>query len=711
MKYYEVWLRNVKGCYTWHFEQSIRLGSRVLVSFRGRKRVGIVVLQVSCRPEFKTLSILEVWDEAFILECSLAMAKQISENNFCDLSKVLSLMIPEAFLLKQNPESRESYFSFTRKGMELDASGLRGGKQKIVHRIISEHGRAKTSVLRAKVSLGTLKGLVKQEIIKEELGAIIDPFHANRKGRPHFEFTPLQQKVFDAVLISEKPVLLFGVTGSGKTEIYKKVALEVLEKDETAQVLFLLPEIALTSQLISEFYGLFGNIVAVWHSKLSDGEKIQEYARLKYGEARILIGARSAVLLPLQNPKLIILDEEHEWTYKNEFAPRFQTHDIAQSVAQKFNAKLIFGSATPRLESFDKCERGEWNRVDLPVRVFETLLPEIQIVDLKNELKKGNSSPISERLEHEIESILQQKKQAVLFLNKRGYSGSTMCRACGYIFECSDCSFAMKLHKRLSVQTFICHICGKMEPCVNKCPECNTEDFVFKGWGTQQVEQYLQGKFPGIRIFRADADSVSGKHDFEKLMNRFHDYDADILLGTQMVAKGLDFARVELVGVVLADVGFMLPDFRAEERVFQLLTQVSGRAGRRANQGKIVIQTYHPHEKIFQHLRNHDTEEFVFEQLKFRKESGMSPYGAVVKITFSDICKGVAFEGAKAFYCGVKEGGVKVNFVPAFFPRSHNKYHFHVFLWGRDKESCISFLKTVKIPEGAKVDVAPSSLL
>jgi len=715
----------MKGIFSWHREEAINIGARVTVKLRGRLKTGIVIRVSKDKPEFKTQAIVEVWDEEFIPPEYIEIAREVAEENFASLEKVLSLTVPEKFFSKKNPEKRNNSYE-----LQSLPEKIRGEKQKQAIELIQKYkGNISEEALRKDIPLATIKTLIEKEIILEKKGKITGIFSDTQKSRPSFTLTPEQKKVEEAISKSKKPVLLFGVTGSGKTEIYKKlVEFELNKKSSNSkQVLFLVPEIALTPQLIAELYSILGDCLAVWHSKLSEGEKVQEWARIQSEEARILVGARSAVMVPLRNPKLIILYEEHEWTFKNEFAPRFQTHDIVEKIVARFNSKLILGTATPRLESFQKCETGEWNRVNLPNRVHEVQLPEIEIIDLGNEAKKGNYSPISESLEQELREILKQKKQAMIFLNKRGFAGSTMCKVCGHTFECPNCTANMKLHERIGSRKFICHVCGHLEPFVIKCPECKAENFQFKGWGTQQVEKELKERFPNIRVFRADADSVSGKQDFEKLMDRFHRGEADVLLGTQMIAKGLDFDNVELVGVILADVGLTLPDFRSEERVFQLLTQVSGRAGRRKKRGRIVIQTFRPEEKIFQFVKKHDSEGFLDWQSELRKKSNMPPFSAMAKISFSNEKKEIAFTEAKKFFNTLRchpeldSGSLDsersedrrndVYSAPAFFPRTHNKYHFHVFIREENKQKLIKFLKEIEIPEGAKVDINPGSLL
>jgi primosomal protein N' (replication factor Y) (superfamily II helicase) len=718
MIFCEIWIRGVRGIFSWHLpimkneelKVNNSVGARVVVSFRGRKRVGIVVGVSEKKPDFKTQPILEVWDEQFVPASYIVIAREIAEENFSSFEKVLSLMVPEKFFTTKNPEKRETFYI-----LADDSAQVKGTKQKLALELLqSNKGRMRSEDLREHVSLSTLQGLVKKEILKIEEGTLLSPLAVTDNGKSNIVLNEDQQKALKKIKTSKKPTLLFGVTGSGKTEIYKKLAQDV---SPDGQVLLLLPEIALTPQLIAEFQSIFEGAVAVWHSKLSEGEKIQEWKRVQTGEAKILIGARSAVFVPLQKPELIILDEEHEWTFKNEFAPRFHTIDVVQKIEQKMCSRIILGSATPRLESFQKCEVGEWVRVDLPKRVGDVLMPEMRFVDLKSEAKRGNYSPLSGALEEELAEILKQKKQAVIFLNKRGFSGATMCKSCGHKFECPHCSHNMKMHQKMGGgnQKFICHVCGHMEQFPSTCPECRTSDFAFRGWGTQMVEEILKEKLPTLRVFRADSDSVTGKKDFENLMNKFHNYEADVLLGTQMIAKGLDFERVQLVGVVLADVGLNLPDFRSEERVFQILTQVSGRAGRRASRGKIVIQTFNPEEKIFDFVKTHDAESFLYWQKESRQKSLMPPFSSIAKLTVSDIRKEVAFAEAKKVHkllkSNLQEGEWDCHFAPAFFPRSHGKYHFHVFVKAPTKKELVSFLSLQTLPMGVKIDIDPSSLL
>ncbi len=516
MFYYEIYLRGVFGIFTWSLEKDLGLGARVAVYFRGRRKIGIVVGKHMQKPEFKTQSIQAIVDANFLPENYILLAKKVAQDNFCSLEKVLSLMLPRKYFLEKSPEKR--FYSYELRVGEYDLEKIRGTKQKLAIEMLQQNGGVLSAEkLRQKIPLTTLNSLLEKRILQEIDGGILENKMADIIEKKNHALTADQQNALIKIRESEKPVLLFGVTGSGKTEIYKNLVSET-----AGQAMILVPEIALTPQLISEFEQVCGGEVVAWHSKMSEGEKVQNFARLISGEAKVLIGTRSAVFVPMPDLELIILDEEHEWTYKNEFTPRFLCHDLVMFLSELNNAKLLFGSATPRLESFVNCEQNLWTRVDLPNRVFETKMPKIEMVDLKNEAKKGNYEPISERLLKKLKNVLAQKKQAILFLNKRGFAGATFCKSCGYQFQCPNCEVNMKAHGN-SNRKFLCHFCGHMEnfPNDDKCPECDEQKFEFRGWGTQSVANDLAKKLPSARVVRADADTITKKKDFENLMLDF----------------------------------------------------------------------------------------------------------------------------------------------------------------------------------------------
>ncbi|PID70326.1 primosomal protein N' [bacterium DOLZORAL124_38_8] len=709
MKFYQVFLRNVRECYTWHSSEPIPVGTRVSVKFRNKKRIGIVISPVLETPTFKTQPILESFSEWGILASYIQFAQKLAPSYFTSVGKFLSLMIPEEFLEQKDPVQKDVWYE---KNCTNEIKP-RGNKQKLVLELFTESKELSEPTVLEKASKSVLQNMVAKGFLKQSIDGVSVPSLETYFGE-NFSLNSAQQRVFDDIQSSSKPTVLWGVTGSGKTEIYKKLA------EQTAgQTLFLLPEIALTPQLIGQFQALFGAQVAVWHSKLSRREKIQTWARLQTGEVKVLIGTRSSVLIPLPNLSLIILDEEHEWTFKNEFAPRYWTHDLAEHLAQQQKAQLVFGSATPRTESLEKCQAGVWHLTKLFQTVHKTTEPKFRLVDLKQEQKKGNYSPLSESLAASIRSAITRGEQVVLFLNKRGYAGASMCKSCGAYFECPDCSQNMKFHTNGHCSKLICHICGYLQSFPSNCPHCQAKDFLFRGWGTQQVEQAVLEQIPEAKVLRADADSVRGKHDFKHIWQAFKNKQANVLIGTQMIAKGLDFESVTLVGLILADVGLSLPDFRAQERVFQLLNQVSGRAGRRKQAGTIVLQTFHPDESVFQFLIKNEYENFYQQELEHRKKFALPPFTAFAKITISDQKKAVGLERAK--HCQTllqseletksPDGIFNIHMAPAFFPRSHNQYHFHIFVQGQNEAVLRDFLQTQAALSSLKVDINPSSLL
>ena len=430
-----------------------------------------------------------------------------------------------------------------------------------------------------------------------------------------------------------KTTLLHGITGSGKTELYLELIEKVLSANKSAIVL--VPEIALTTQMIARFSGRFGNLVALLHSRLSSSERLAEWKRIKSGTARIVVGARSAVFAPVVDLGLIVIDEEHETSYKQEEHPRYHTREIAQWRANENGALLILGSATPSLESYYKAVNKRYNLLELKERYNGGQLPAVEVVDLRAELTAGNRSMFSRSLQIELTECLARGEQAILFLNRRGYSTFVSCRSCGYVVRCPHCDITLTYHRTNDVLR--CHYCGYAQKNLTSCPECTGRYIRFFGTGTQKVEEELRNLLPSARIERLDYDSTTKKGSHEQILDRFREHQADILLGTQMVAKGLDFEKVSLVGVIAADTILGLPDFRAAERTFQLLTQVSGRAGRHQIPGKVIVQTYTPEHYSIRYAQEHDYIGFYREELIHRKQLNYPPYSKLALIGFSHL--------------------------------------------------------------------------
>ena len=444
-----------------------------------------------------------------------------------------------------------------------------------------------------------------------------------------------------------KVYLVHGVTSSGKTEIYMQVIEECIARGRSA--IMLVPEISLTPQTIERFIGRFGaDQIAVLHSKLSMGERYDEWMRIKKGEVKIVIGARSAVFAPLSGIGAIVLDEEHETTYKSDMTPKYDTIEVAVKRAKKNQAVVLLGSATPSLVSAFKAEQGEYERVLLKERFNKTPLPDVEIIDMREELQNGNKSIFSVSLYQEMKRNLEEKRQVILFLNRRGYSTFVSCRSCGYVMKCGECGIALTYHK--SRNEAICHFCGYRERIPSVCPVCGGRYIKHFGTGTEKVEEVTKEIFPEYTVDRLDLDTAAKKGSIDKILNSFRKGKTNILIGTQLVAKGLDFSNVGLVGIVSADISLNVPDFRSAERTFQLITQAAGRAGRGDSPGKVLIQSYNPEHYAVVAASAHDYEAFYRTETAIRKQIGYPPFSDLIQIVLSsekeqeayEICRQVA---------------------------------------------------------------------
>ncbi|WP_063565602.1 primosomal protein N' [Paenibacillus sp. O199] len=493
------------------------------------------------------------------------------------------------------------------------------------------------------VSAATVKGLEEKGLVATvDVEVFRDPYQGRKfRATEPLNLTDEQQHVYNNIngRLQERRhgvFLLHGVTGSGKTEVYLQTIQRCIEQDR--QAIVLVPEIALTPQMVERFKGRFGDQVAVMHSRLSGGERYDEWRKIREGQVKVAIGARSAVFAPFSRLGLIIMDEEHETSYKQEETPKYHARDVAVKRAQQHQAVVVLGSATPSLESY-YAARSQSNDdfapllLEMPTRALGNKLPEVRIVDMREELKDGNRSMFSRALHKGLEERLERGEQTVLLLNRRGYSTFVMCRSCGYVAGCPECDISLTYHQRSN--NLRCHYCGYAEAAPEVCPDCGSEHIRYFGTGTQRVEEELAKLFPGIRVIRMDVDTTSEKGSHEKLLKQFREKKADVLLGTQMVAKGLDFPDVTLVGVITADSALNLPDFRAAEKTFQLLTQVAGRAGRHQLPGEVFVQSYTPEHYSIGHASQHDYVSFVREELLHRRNLQYPPYCRLILVTFS----------------------------------------------------------------------------
>lgn len=497
-----------------------------------------------------------------------------------------------------------------------------------------------------------VKALVEKEVVMiDDLEVMRDPYADRRfKATKPLELTNEQQQVYARIADAldqgaAKSFLLQGVTGSGKTEVYMQSIARCLDAEREAIVL--VPEISLTPQMVERFKGRFGSKVAVLHSRLSQGERYDEWRKIREGRAQVAIGARSAVFAPFERIGLIIIDEEHETSYKQEETPKYHARDVAIERARQHQAVVVLGSATPSMETYyaakmygyhgtaQGLEAPAWNLEPLmmPNRVGTSELPPVTIVDMRAQLKAGNRSMFSQELEAALEQRLERGEQTVLLLNRRGYSTFVMCRSCGYVAQCPECDISLTYH--MKKEHLRCHYCGYTERAPSVCPSCGSEHIRFFGTGTQRVEEQLARRFQGIRVIRMDVDTTTEKGSHERMLDQFRQRRADVLLGTQMVAKGLDFPYVTLVGVIAADSALHMPDFRAAEKTFQLLTQVAGRAGRHQLPGEVIVQTYAPEHYSITHASHHDYAAFASEELRHRRVQMVPPFCRLALITMT----------------------------------------------------------------------------
>lgn len=662
--------------------QEFQIGQLVEMPLRNKKIRGVIWNIHDRKPSFFTKPLDRIIDNSIHLNAQqITLAKHISEYYLCPMHKVIKLFFPAT--------------AFTRK-----------------------------------------KSL-------EE----IPPIEKNNFQEAHLELTVEQQKALEKIKKSSKStILLHGVTGSGKTEIYRRLTLEAVKEGQ--QVLMLVPEISLTPQTVKNFEKQFGKNIAVIHSKLSAKKKSNYLYNIYRKNIQIVIGSRSAIFAPFQNLGLIIIDEEHEDSYKQDQAPRYHTREIAEKIcvlkseatstnnqtSQNSNKsvtpiKLILGSATPSIESYYKAKSGQYELVEMPSRIPHLnrteSLPKIHLIDLRDELKKKNYSIFSELLQLKIAANLANKQQTILFLNRRGAASAVICRDCGHVESCPDCEVALTYHSRISVensilpkQRLICHHCGKIYPIPTTCRNCKSSLIKYIGLGTQKIEEEILKLFPSARVMRADKDTTKKHGDFEQIYHAFHNHEADILIGTQMIGKGLHLPQVTLVGIVLADTTLTIPDFRSAEKTFQLLTQVAGRSGRE-KPGEVVIQTYLPNHYAIQNTLHHDYQSFYQNELINRQENHYPPFNKLLKLTIEDTDQQKAYFYSHQLFKDLEQAKEKlhsegnnlidqINVFPALLPKLRNKYRWQILLGGINPQQFLknfSYLKPLR--NDIKIDVDP----
>lgn len=581
----------------------------------------------------------------------------------------------------------------------------RAEKQKeVLSYFVSHHEAVELRKLltELKISQATIKSLIEKNLLSEQdMEVYRDPYE-NRsfKQTEPLLLTENQQTAIAPILnsIEDKShdvFLLYGVTGSGKTEIYLQSIQNVIKEGREAIVL--VPEIALTPQMVNRFKGRFGEQVAVMHSGLSAGEKYDEWRKIQRKEVKVVVGARSAIFAPFENIGIIIIDEEHETSYKQEEMPRYHARDVAIERARKYQCPVVLGSATPSLESFARAQKGVYKLLSLPTRMNNQELPAVEIIDMREELREGNRSMFSRKLFEKLKVRLERKEQTVLFLNKRGHSSFVMCRDCGYVMNCPNCDISLTYHR--VIEQMKCHYCGYESYVPKNCPECSSDYIRYFGTGTQKVEDELVKILPEARVIRMDVDTTGRKGAHERLLKDFQDGKADILLGTQMIAKGLDFPNITLVGVLSADTMLHLPDFRSSEKTFQLLTQVSGRAGRHKLPGEVIIQTYTPEHYSIELAGTQDYDRFYNREMMVRKTHLYPPfyYLALITVSHEELMTVVSTTEKIVSYVRSRISNQAVVLGPAAspIPRINNRYRYHCLIKYKREPQLIQTLKNV----------------
>ena len=628
----------------------VQVGCRVKAPFGGRVVEGFVI-GISQTPSFdvsKIKPIREVYDEqpALIPEC-FSLMEGIASRYRVPKAVALRLFLPSEMRLGRVNEVYTKYIRLVNPDISLNKAAkkqsaaledLKAGDREFAS-FCARFGRPAVNALIEKGGVEVYKVRRARTPMKGEEDEYVP-----------VALTPAQRSALDYIENSQKTVqLIHGVTGSGKTEIYLSYIAKVLGEGKTA--IFLVPEISLTPQMLRQLRRRFKGQAAIMHSGLSAGERFDEWWRLRSGEARIAIGARSAVFAPLENLGAIIIDEEHDSSYQSETAPRYSTIDIARMRAENNGCKLILGSATPSVESYICATQGEYGLIELPERINKKPLPEVVIADMRGEVKRGNNSAFSRALREELSATLSAGNQAIIFLNRRGYAKTVMCRDCGYVAKCRNCDVSLTYHSEENCLK--CHYCGAKYHMLSACPECGGRHLMYGGTGTQRVVSDLRELFPSARILRMDNDTVSGKDGHYKILSAFGKREADILVGTQMIAKGHDFPSVTLVGILDADMSLHFSDYRSGERTFQLITQVAGRSGRAGEKGKVVLQTYSPENYILRYAAGYDYKGFFENEVRIRKATLFPPYSLICRVMVTAEEDAPALEALKQVYFAV----------------------------------------------------------
>lgn len=679
-------------------ENNIKIGVRVRIPF-GNMILDGFVLGISDNSSYdnsKIKDIINVIDEEPVLNKEmLLLGKYMSDNLLASLSSCYQVMLPKALKaeVKSNIKIKYDRYLHRIKSIEEIDRYIDNCKYESQINLLCKLKEGDILITKMSSSINTIIKYGFASIIYEECKRYKYDGISNYK---RVNLTDKQRLVSDTIISSfgkSDTFLLYGVTGSGKTEVYMDVIEKAINNGKSA--IMLVPEIGLTPQIVGKFISRFGNVISVLHSKLSDSERYDEYRKITDGEAKIVIGTRSAIFVPFNNIGVIIIDEEHTSSYKQDNNPRYSAINVAEWRSKYHNCPLVLGSATPSLESFAKAGNHVYKLLSLTERAGGSVLPIVNIVDMKEEVKKGNFI-LSDMLKNKISEVLSKGEQAIILLNRRGYSSTISCKECGYVYKCPNCDITYTYHK--SSNNLKCHYCGYSMVLPNKCSICGSDNLKDYGLGTEKLEETLNSLYKA-KIVRMDVDTTSKKGQHQKIIDDFEEHKYDILIGTQMIAKGLDFPLVTLVGVVSIDSSLTSPDYRASENTFQLLSQVSGRAGRSENKGEVIVQTFNPDHYAITLAKNHDYIDFYKEEMKVRKMLKYSPYYYMVLVSITSKDYELGFKEANKIGSYIRNNissdSIVLGPTMANMFKVNNIYHYQIIIKYRKDDSLMKVLKFI----------------
>lgn len=679
-------------------ENNIKIGVRVRIPF-GNMILDGFVLGISDNSSYdnsKIKDIINVIDKEPVLNKEmLLLGKYMSDNLLASLSSCYQVMLPKALKaeVKSNIKIKYDRYLHRIKSIEEIDRYIDNCKYESQINLLCKLKEGDILITKMSSSINTIIKYGFASIIYEECKRYKYDGISNYK---RVNLTDKQRLVSDTIISSfgkSDTFLLYGVTGSGKTEVYMDVIEKAINNGKSA--IMLVPEIGLTPQIVGKFISRFGNVISVLHSKLSDSERYDEYRKITNGESKIVIGTRSAIFVPFNNIGVIIIDEEHTSSYKQDNNPRYSAINVAEWRSKYHNCPLVLGSATPSLESFAKAGNHVYKLLSLTERAGGSVLPIVNIIDMKEEVKKGNFI-LSDMLKNKISEVLSKGEQAIILLNRRGYSSTISCKECGYVYKCPNCDITYTYHK--SSNNLKCHYCGYSMVLPNKCSICGSDNLKDYGLGTEKLEETLNSLYKA-KIVRMDVDTTSKKGQHQKIIDDFEEHKYDILIGTQMIAKGLDFPLVTLVGVVSIDSSLTSPDYRASENTFQLLSQVSGRAGRSENKGEVIVQTFNPDHYAITLAKNHDYIDFYKEEMKVRKMLKYSPYYYMVLVSITSKDYELGFKEANKIGSYIRNNissdSIVLGPTMANMFKVNNIYHYQIIIKYRKDDSLMKVLKFI----------------